>query len=491
MANIRFLLGFLPSTEAIESKRQALIDEYNQFLSYRQSDELKRYEELDAFVNSKEFEDIKKYIKSQKFKDTDEHKKLLRYIELKKSKIFKDYFKMRDSRELEEFQRTEKSGEVEKLEALEKFVNSADFEKKKSGLSAKEFKQSDEYQQYQQYKQLKKSPSLRKYYKIKSSEKFINYSEVIGSEKLTEYDELERFVNSEEFKEVKTYMALSPDKKFKRSEEFKRLQEYTELKKSDKIKWYYKVKDSNKFDELKNWEVTFEDDFDTNGLDKEKWLTRYFWAEKLLHAPYSLVHDMHFMTDGDNLSVQNSQLTITTRAEKVVGKAWDVEKGFFDKEFDYTSGIVNTGDSFRQQYGRFEAKIRFHGNGPVIQDFWLLGQQMVPHVDIGKYEKTFYVTANYWGNPNEKGGIKKKRSRFAASRVKNKFYIYTLEWTPEKLVWKINNNEVKTVTEGVPREPMYVILSAGLAKKPSNSFTSAAMDIDWVRISQKVEDQDK
>ena len=39
---------------------------------------------------------------------------------------------------------------------------------------------------------------------------------------------------------------------------------------------------------LRKWELVFEDDFMGSKLDKEKWMTRYFWGDKLLNDAYAL-----------------------------------------------------------------------------------------------------------------------------------------------------------------------------------------------------------
>ena len=58
--------------------------------------------------------------------------------------------------------------------------------------------------------------------------------------------------------------------------------------------------------------------------------------------------------------------------------------------------------------------------------------------------------------------IKSNHSKTSiGSRYANDFFIYTLEWTPDKLVWKINNTEVFTQTTDIPQEPMYVLLAGG------------------------------
>ena len=81
---------------------------------------------------------------------------------------------------------------------------------------------------------------------------------------------------------------------------FKKLQEYDKLKKNHDIIWYFKVKDSNKFDILKHRELTFSDEFDGDKLDTKKWLTNYYWGEKLLKDRYSVESDLQAYTEKEN-----------------------------------------------------------------------------------------------------------------------------------------------------------------------------------------------
>ena len=252
---------------------------------------------------------------------------------------------------------------------------------------------------------------------------------------------------------------------------FKELREYDKLKKNDDIIWYFKVKDSNKYDVLKHRELTFSDEFEREKLDTKKWLTNYYWGEKLLKDRYSVESDLQAYTEKENFELRNSILKINTKPRKVTGKVWSVANGFSTKEFNYTSGIINSGNSFRQKYGVFTAKIKL-GDPTSKSSFWMLAEKITPHIDICRTSK-----GKVWLDYFSAKGNNVKAS--LGSRYSNDFYIYTLEWTSNKLVWKINNTEVFRQTTDVPKEPMYVNLSGGL-DKPIKGTTS--MEIDWVRV---------
>ena len=132
-----------------------------------------------------------------------------------------------------------------------------------------------------------------------------------------------------------------------------------------------------------------------------------FLGRDLLHDSYVNEGEKQFFPEDQNIQVANSMLKITTRKQKFNGKVWNPAIGFYPHDFEYTSGIINSGGKFRQQYGLFEAKIRFNLNYPVSHAFWMISDLMLPHIDIARAGKKIRV-GSYWGNPNVKGGWTKE-----------------------------------------------------------------------------------
>ena len=226
---------------------------------------------------------------------------------------------------------------------------------------------------------------------------------------------------------------------------------------------------------LKADELIFSDEFDGDKLDTKKWLTNYYWGEKLLKDRYSVESDLQAYTEKENFEVRNSILRINTKPQKINGKVWSASNGFTTKEFSYTSGLINSGNSFRQKYGIFSAKIKL-GNPAAKCAFWMLADKITPHLDICRTSG-----GKVWFDYFSARGNKVKTS--IGSRYSNDYFIYTLEWTSDKLVWKINNTEVFSQTTDVPQDPMYLLMAGGL-DKPVNGLTS--MEIDWVRVYKPV-----
>lgn len=533
MASLKLLLGMIPSTSKIEQAEKALVTEYEKLQAYTESADLALYNKLDKLTNSSDFIQKCKEIKALQYKNSEEYSKEKEFIALQKSKDIVTYFKTVSGNDLKKFREMEGSDKLKEFETLEKFIKSPAFLEKqkmrpvtfkdtdeyrrfneykslksdpeiKSFLKSKKkdeikksksilrfeeldtfiksseflekkrmkpitFKDSEEYKKLLEYNRLKGSQEIKEFFRFKNSKEYANFLSTDGSARLKRYDELKDYVATPEFKAQKEY--LLDKKKFEKSEFFKNSQEYQKLKKSSEIIWYFKVKDSDKFNLLKSRDLTFSDEFDGEKLDTSKWLTNYYWGEKLLKDRYSVESDLQIYTEKENFELRNSILKINTKPQKMNGKVWSAKNGFTGKEFNYTSGLINTGTSFRQKYGIFSAKIKL-GNADARSSFWMLADKITPHVDICR-TSAGKVWFDYF---SAKGDISKTS---IGSRYSNDFFIYTLEWTADKLVWKINDTDVYTQTSDVPQEPMYVLLAGGLTK-PINGSTS--MEVDWVRV---------
>jgi hypothetical protein len=468
MASLKLLLGMIPSTSKIEQAEKALVTEFEKLNVFSGSDQLTKYNELNGLINSSDFIQKKKEVESLQYKNSEEYSKEKEFLSLQKAKDIVLYYKTIEGPALKKFQQMDGSEKISKYEAIEKLVQSSEFREK---MKSKEFKDSEDSKKLQDYKNQKGSTEIKDYYTFRSSKEYANYQNTNGSKRLARLNELKEFVATPEFKKQKEY--LLDKKRFEKTEMFKEVQEYNKLKKNEDIIWYFRVKDSNKFDILKHRVLTFSDEFDNEKLDTKKWLTNYYWGEKLLKDRYSVESDLQAYTEKENFEIRNSILKINTKAQKVTGKVWSAAHGFSSKEFSYTSGLINSGTSFRQKYGIFTAKIKL-GDPNAKCAFWMLADKITPHIDICRTSK-----GKVWSDYFSAKGTTSKTA--IGSRYANDFFIFTLEWTSDKLVWKINDTEVFVQTSDIPQEPMYVLLAGGL-DKPINGTTS--MEIDWVRVYQ-------
>ncbi|MFN8241328.1 MAG: glycoside hydrolase family 16 protein [Bacteroidales bacterium] len=466
MASIKLLLGMVPATSKIEQEEKALIAEFEKLNSFSESKQLARYNELNSLVNSAGFVQKKKEIESLQYKNSEECSREKEFKSLQKARDLVMYFRTVSGSALKKFRELEGSDKISKYEELKRLVQEAGFREK---MKSKEFSGSDDAKKLAEFKQLDSSVEIKDFFKFRDSKEYANFKNIDGSSRLARHNELKDYTASKEFAEKKAY--LLDKKRFEKTEEYKELAEFEKLKKDPDIIWYLKVKDSNKFDVLKNRELLFSEEFDGDKLDTGKWLTNYYWGEKLLNDRYSIDTDLQYYTEKDNFEVRNSYLKINTKQQKINGKAWSAASGFTTKEFSYTSGLVNTGKSFRQKYGVFTAKIKL-GDPSARNSFWLLGEKAAPLVSICRT-----TGGKVWFDCIGSNG-KTSSTRLGAKYTGDSF-IFTLEWTSSSLTWKINGVEVFVQTENVPQEPMYINLAGGVTK-PISGMTS--MEIDWIRV---------
>jgi beta-glucanase (GH16 family) len=455
---------------------------YQSFREIEGSKTLEHYRELHQLVNASEFLVKKKTMSSSDFKKTSDFAKEKEYKSLGNDSRIKAYQSLARDKAFGNFSILENSREIEEFENLEKFINSSGF-----GNARKDFelRKATHLHKINDYKTLKKSVRFRAYYKLKNSKDLRHFRNMRESADLERFKELEKYIGSPEFKETRAW--LESRDKFKKTPEYQQLAMYRELKKSKKIKWYFNLAESGKFDEIKKWKLVFYDDFTGRELDRNNWLTSFYWGKELLQQGYSLGSDLHYYSDGKNHEVEHSLLRLQTKKESVTGQAWDNAIGFFPKEFEYSSGLINTGESFRQLYGAFEAKVRLHSSPLVYHAFWMLSDKAVPHVDVfrfsGKSKKRIELN-NYW----EQGGsgeVRRNTDSVHGLDFSGGFYIFRLEWYPDRLIWKINNTIVKTEEAGVPNEPMYLLLSSGVEGEANGTNgLPVSLDIDWVKCYQ-------
>ncbi len=544
MANIAFgskyfifsKFSSIPKTSKIEQDRAALRKEFDDFNAFAKSDELQEFEELGKYLESKEHIHLVNKLNDQK---KAEEARIRQYEAQKKAKKFKNHFKFKTSAKLKEHHSFGESNEWARYNDLKDQVKSSDFTRQKAKLDEdkkrmearqnelevlKKTKAVKDYLKESDNEELAKSPDIKSYIKIKNevdSQEFIaekgavekDLNNLIAQEK--EFQQLDksapvrRYIKFENSAKYKDYVAFENSKeladhlalaKYLQSEEHAELlktvdeklnqenekkKKYEEFKNSKQYKWYMSLQGTQKFNELKRWEVVFEDDFNSD-LDHEKWITRYYWGDKMINDAYALENDRAFPTDGKNIETGNT-LKIITKKEKVEGKVWKMPFGFIPQEFDYTTGMVNTAKSHRQQYGKIEAKIKINFAKAVNYNFWMASEKMLPHIDILKLQqkKSKATLSHHYGNITDSQSIQHANTDFSGLDLDQDFFIYTLEWSKEKLTWKINDVVVNEQSKGVPQEPLYITFSCGITGKPNDSGLPASMEVDWIRCYQE------
>ncbi len=487
MASLGFMLGLVPDTQKVESADDKLRADYKAFLEYEASEEFKHYLELEKDVTSSDFAGRKKKIMDEAFKGSGEQIKEERLKQLNKSREIKNYFAVLKSQKYADYKEISASKELTVYRELEDFIHSDELREKKASTPPKEFKISAEAAKEKDFLAMQKSSRFKNYFKFEQSPAYKLFLQIENSEVLKEQDNLEKEIASEAFISRKNYLLLPPKKKYELSEEYKTEQEYLSLKNSEKIIWFFDMKKKEPFKEIKRWTLSFDDDFSSGTLDTKKWMTRYFWGDKAVNNSYALPDDLSIITDGKNIDFYDNKIRLITRKEEAEGLIWSPETAFTKEKFAYTSALISTGKSFRQKYGIFKAKIKFSPSA-VSQAFWMVSDSVTPHINIAGFEKGKLFADLFWSGGTA-GSMMKSSSKTGGSKYSSGYFIFSLEWAPGKLIWKINDKVFKVQTQGVPEEEMYISFSANLKEGASDAGLPSSMEVDWVRVYKLAEEK--
>lgn len=243
------------------------------------------------------------------------------------------------------------------------------------------------------------------------------------------------------------------------------------------------------------WEKTFEDNF--NSFDSTVWRTLFVRGNRTIWSN----QEAQWYKD-ENVIVDNGILKLTAKKESVYGK--DSEN---EKQFEFTSGMINTPNSFIQAYGKWEIRVRFPFREGYWPAFWLapIQQPGLPEIDIFEYfgQKRNEITmAQHWGldYPNYSGGLYEGKTEpfYYMSRKEingkfdNKWMVWSFEWFPNKMQWKLDGTVVHESVKGIPTAPLYMIANVAMKDWTGNLFKEDdqplpyIMEIDYIRVYKMV-----
>jgi beta-glucanase (GH16 family) len=170
----------------------------------------------------------------------------------------------------------------------------------------------------------------------------------------------------------------------------------------------------------------------------------------------------------------DAKLCLFTKNEHVTAPAWDPKKGFINKDFEYTSDIIQTADAFRQKEGMFMVKLRTEGD--IHHAVWLGSGKKLPMISLFHFNGKRITMGNY----KEKGFDGTTLSGISPT----KYYIYTLRWTERELIWFVNNLEVYRTSYNLPKEPLFLALSSFIDEQ--QKAMEGTLNVAWIRVYKHV-----
>lgn len=436
------LFGSLPATEKLEKEELALLMDYKKYCDIETSEQLAEYTRLFHIINAADFKEKKKTLQNRKFKDTHEYRDLKKFTKLNNNADLKLYYQVVASEQLKEF------------------------------LS---FKNSADYELLGDSKQVKENPELKRHKLYEKSKAYKTYVRFHNSYVIEEYENLKKITSTEEFIKEKNFW--QDEKRWEKTEEYQIEQSYYALKKSPEIS-FYETTDPKKFLVLDKWMLTFEDDFEGSALDSSKWKSGYFHRAAALKKNYSFANEKQANVSGANVTIAGGLLRINTKSEKAKSLAWHNTKGFVEKDFDFTSDIVNAGEVFQQQNGLIKAKLRIVGSTGVSHAFWMGTDGKLPHVNVFHYDgKNIQVSAY----TKEGTNVSVSKEPILGINATD-FYIYSLEWTATELIWRVNDLEVFRSAKS-PNQAMFPVFNSFIGENQQGG--TGALEVDWVKVFTK------
>lgn len=244
--------------------------------------------------------------------------------------------------------------------------------------------------------------------------------------------------------------------------------------------------------------LVWSDEFDGNGaIDATKW---HHQTRPIINGQTWANGEIQHYTDREvNSFEENGSLKILAKKETYTNNR--VTK-------NYTSARLNS--KFAFTYGSVKIKAKMPFGAGTFPALWMLGQNIT---ETGGYWAPTHGTTGWpdcgeidiiehWGNnQNYVSSALHNRSSFgntinkggrAIQNASTEFHIYSIDWTSEKMVFKVDgithytyNPENKNKQNWPYNAPQYLLFNVAIQPDIISNFTESAMEVDYVRVYQE------
>ena len=209
------------------------------------------------------------------------------------------------------------------------------------------------------------------------------------------------------------------------------------------------------------WKLLFDDNFDGNALDKQKWDNSYSWCARSLGTG-----EAQYYTDDENFIFSGGTLKIIARNEQVsklinlCSSNVMMPDGLMNQRtFNYTSGLISTKTNF--SYGKYEIRCKIPYASGSWPAFWTFGDSPTGQTEIDCFEF-------YGGNYNQQGtNLHTNNSTSCGMDIygtgfTSSFHVYSFIYTPSYVEWYTDGILIRKVNKyrKLSRAEAYIIVSA-------------------------------
>ncbi len=241
--------------------------------------------------------------------------------------------------------------------------------------------------------------------------------------------------------------------------------------------------------------LVWADEFETDGpIDMSKW---FHQTQFPIEGTWFNGEIQHYTNRIENTYVEDGILNIKAIKENYTDQGYTKA---------YTSARLNS--KFAFTYGKVEIKAKLPSGVGTWPAIWTLGKNIIENGAYWTNEGfgNIYWPAcgeidimEHWGSnqnfvqsaihtPSSHGNTENKGGQ-TISTASDDFHIYSLEWTPVKMVFKIDGNEHYVYYPESKDEntwpfdnEQYLLLNFAIQGNIDPAFTEDAMEIDYVRV---------
>ncbi len=255
--------------------------------------------------------------------------------------------------------------------------------------------------------------------------------------------------------------------------------------------------------EKPGWRLMFHDEFNAHPgslPDHSKWRTSHYNGYRYditaiecdnPHSPLEYRKDENFKFTGSSIKlIEKKESVDFTHHTYEPGQPGDNTKW----TAEYTNATLESVDSFKIQYGYFEARIKTP-SAYFWPAFWLIAtESWPPEIDISEFYtmNNFRYSCGTFYAPGPDGNLGDGKKIETLTDMSKKFNVYACEWNDKEIIWYFNNIKVFKSKKGMEyfKYPMFVILSISLDTSKYIDYTKAilpnCLEVDYVRVYKKV-----
>jgi beta-glucanase (GH16 family) len=258
-------------------------------------------------------------------------------------------------------------------------------------------------------------------------------------------------------------------------------------------------------------DTVFFEDFNENTLDRAKWNVEITGntVNNEQQAYIDSAATLSLVKGNDAKGAKNGALLI-----KAVYKPGFTSKQ--NRKYDFLSGRINTRNKMEFTYGSASARIKMAAGAGLWPAFWALGHGKWPdcgEIDIMETVGDSSWTSNAVHGPNYFGDTPLVyRAFFPAGTDVTQWHVYSVDWTADNIVFKVDGKVTYTVTRAMAEHygrwafdnPKFIILNFALGggypagvnkvKEPYFGISQQTVDkikagdarvlIDWVLVTK-------